>query len=177
MAIKRFAPVFAVFVLQFAGASLFLINILSSLIGWRFEPVSWALYELIEILAALGLLIGVVVSGSLVWNALKARDKAEEHLRLASTAFADLVAERFAEWGLSPAEKDVALFAIKGMSTADVANLRKTSEGTVKAQTNAIYRKAGVSGRGQLQALFIEDLMGDGIEHRIAGGANRDPSS
>ena len=32
-------------------------------------------------------------------------------------------------------------------------------EGTVKAQTNAIYRKAGVSGRSQLLSLFIEDLM------------------
>jgi len=37
--------------------------------------------------------------------------------------------------------------------------LRSTSEGTVKAQTNAIYRKAGVTGRPQLLSLFIEDLM------------------
>ncbi|MFN3578474.1 MAG: helix-turn-helix transcriptional regulator, partial [Tabrizicola sp.] len=56
---------------------------------------------------------------------------------------------------------DVALFAIKGMSTAEIAQLRSTSEGTVKAQTNAIYRKAGVTGRPQLLSLFIEDLMRD----------------
>jgi hypothetical protein len=31
----------------------------------------------------------------------------------------------------------------------------------VKAQTNAIYRKSGVSGRPQLLSLFIEDLMDD----------------
>ena len=55
----------------------------------------------------------------------------------------------------------VALFAIKGMSTAEIAALRSTSEGTVKAQTNAIYRKAGVSGRSQLLSLFIDDLMRD----------------
>jgi hypothetical protein len=53
----------------------------------------------------------------------------------------------------------VALFAIKGMSTAEISVLRTTSEGTVKAQTNAIYRKAGVSGRSQLLSLFIDDLM------------------
>ena len=58
-------------------------------------------------------------------------------------------------------KRDVALFAIKGMSTAEIASLRSTSEGTVKAQTNAIYRKAGVSGRSQLLSLFIEDLMRD----------------
>jgi DNA-binding NarL/FixJ family response regulator len=45
------------------------------------------------------------------------------------------------------------------MSTAEIATLRNTSEGTVKAQTNAIYRKAGVTGRPQLLSLFIEDLM------------------
>lgn len=73
----------------------------------------------------------------------------------------DLLTERFQEWGLTPAEKDVALFAIKGLSTSDIAVLRSTSEGTVKAQTNAIYRKAGVSGRSQLLSLFIDDLMRD----------------
>jgi hypothetical protein len=55
----------------------------------------------------------------------------------------------------------VALFAIKGLSTADIARMRSSSEGTVKAQTNAIYRKAGVSGRPQLLSLFIEELMQD----------------
>jgi DNA-binding NarL/FixJ family response regulator len=45
------------------------------------------------------------------------------------------------------------------LSIADIARLRQTSEGTVKAQSNAIYRKAGVNGRTQLLSLFIEDLM------------------
>ena len=60
---------------------------------------------------------------------------------------------------LTPAERDVAMFSIKGLSTAEIASLRKTSEGTVKAQTNAIYRKAGVAGRSQLLSLFVDDLM------------------
>jgi DNA-binding NarL/FixJ family response regulator len=45
------------------------------------------------------------------------------------------------------------------MSIAEIATLRNTSEGTVKAQTNAIYRKAGVSGRPQLLSVFIDDLL------------------
>ncbi len=56
-----------------------------------------------------------------------------------------------------------ALFALKGFSIAEIAALRDTSEGTVKAQTNAIYRKAGVSGRPQFLSLFVEDLMGDAV--------------
>jgi hypothetical protein len=31
----------------------------------------------------------------------------------------------------------------------------------VKAQTNAIYRKAGVTGRSQLLSLFIDEMMRD----------------
>jgi len=87
--------------------------------------------------------------------------EASERLRRASGAFMTLLCERFDDWGLTPAERDVALFAIKGLSTAEIASMRATSEGTVKAQTNAIYRKAAVNGRGQLLSLFIEDLMAD----------------
>jgi DNA-binding CsgD family transcriptional regulator len=86
----------------------------------------------------------------------------------AKLAFMGLLEERFAEWALSPAERDVALFAIKGMSTAEIGSLRNTSEGTVKAQTNAIYRKAGVTGRPQLLSVFIEDLMRDDSATRLA---------
>jgi DNA-binding CsgD family transcriptional regulator len=71
--------------------------------------------------------------------------------------------EKLNEWGLTPAEQDVALFAIKGFSTREISEMRNTSEGTIKAQTNAIYRKAGVSGRPQLLSLFIDDLMGDAL--------------
>ena len=34
---------------------------------------------------------------------------------------------------------------------------------SVKAQTNAIYRKADVTGRPQLLSLFIDDLMGEAL--------------
>jgi DNA-binding CsgD family transcriptional regulator len=127
--------------------------------------------EYMEIGASIGLVLGLVVGGLLVIRALKDRNSAEERLRRASGAFADLLQEKFAEWGLTASEKDVALFAIKGMSTADIAGLRSTSEGTVKAQTNAIYRKAGVSGRSQLLSLFIDDLMRDDGAVRTAANS------
>lgn len=84
---------------------------------------------------------------------------AEAKLKAASTAFGEHIQSRFDDWRLTPAERDVALFAIKGLNLAEIAGLRDTSEGTVKAQTNAIYRKAGVSNRSQLVSLFVEDLM------------------
>lgn len=95
----------------------------------------------------------------------------ESRLRAASGAFRNLLEDRFAEWGLTPVERDVALFSIKGMSTAEIARLRATSEGTVKAQTNAICRKASVSGRSQLLGLFIEELMSGPVAPGPSGPA------
>lgn len=139
----------------------FVSDILSSVLGLRASPISWQSRELIEIGAAVGLILGLVLGAMALRRSVRAQAVAEEGLRRASAAFMDLLAERFAEWALTPAEADVALFAIKGLSTAEIAGLRQTSEGTVKAQTAAIYRKAGVTGRPQLLSLFIEDMMRD----------------
>ena len=158
---KRTLPFVAILVVQALCAFFFVSDILSSFIGLQTAPISWEMRELLEIFAAFGLILGVMLGALQLRRALRERHKAEEQLRRASGAFMDLLKERFEEWGLTPSERDVALFAIKGMSTAEIATLRSTSEGTVKAQTNAIYRKAGVSGRSQLLSLFIEDLMRD----------------
>ncbi|RYG90633.1 helix-turn-helix transcriptional regulator [Loktanella sp. IMCC34160] len=146
-------------VVQLLCALFFVGNILTSVLG--FAPISWQISEYIEIGAALGLLLGIVVGAITLRRTLARNAQLDGQLRMVSGAFTDLMYERFAEWGLTPAEQDVALFAIKGMSISDIAALRSTSEGTVKAQTNAIYRKAGVSGRPQLLSLFIEDLLDD----------------
>jgi DNA-binding CsgD family transcriptional regulator len=148
---------------QASCAVFFVWDILSSLLGLRAAPISWQARELLELGAAVGLLLGSVMGALALRRTLRERNLARESLRRASGAFMELLAERFADWGLTPAEQDVALFAIKGLSTAEIAGLRATSEGTVKAQTNAIYRKAGVTGRPQLLSLFIEDLISDQV--------------
>lgn len=171
---QRAAPIIAIFVVQALCAFFFVSDILSSVLGLRTTPISWEMRELLEIGAAVGLVLGVVIGGLMLRRALRERNRAEERLRRASGAFMDLLEERFVEWGLTPSERDVALFAIKGMSTAEIAGLRSTSEGTVKAQTNAIYRKAGVTGRPQLLSLFIDDLMREDGAVRMAAAQPHD---
>lgn len=155
--------IFALLMAQIACAVFFISDILLSVIGLQTTAISWQTRELLEIGAAVGLILGAVLGAVALRRSLRKRRKIEGQLRLASGAFMELLEERFADWGLTPSERDVALFAIKGLSTQEIATLRNTSEGTVKAQTNAIYRKASVSGRPQLLSLFIEDLMGDGL--------------
>ena len=149
--------VLAIVIVQFFCAIFFVTQIVFSILG--IGPIAWQVYELIELGAALGLLLGTAL-GFIVLRRTMARNlKVEDQLRLASGAFVEAMEERFDQWNLTPAERDVALFAIKGLSTQEIATLREVSEGTIKAQTNAIYRKSGVSGRTQLLSLFIDDLM------------------
>lgn len=175
---KRQWVILAILIVQVLSAFFFVSDILSSYFGIWTKPLSWEAREFLELGAAAGLFLGVVLGALSLWQAHRDRRAAEERLRRASGAFMDLLQERFAEWDLTRAEADVALFAIKGLSTAEIGALRKTSEGTVKAQTNAIYRKAGVSGRSQLLSVFIEDLMRDqGSLRPAAVPIRRDPGA
>jgi len=139
---------------------LFVADILGSVLGIESVLLSWQTHELLEIGALLGLVLGFVLGALALLRAQRDARQAEAGLKRAQSAFAAVMDDRFDAWGLTPAERDVALFAIKGMTTAEIAGLRGTSEGTVKAQSNAIYRKAGVSSRSPLLGLFIEDLVG-----------------
>ena len=67
--------------------------------------------------------------------------------------------EQLTRWGLTEAEKEVAFLLLKGFSATQIAKLRKTSVKTVRTQMNAIYSKSGLSGRSELTAFFLEDLL------------------
>jgi DNA-binding CsgD family transcriptional regulator len=167
------AVLLAVLGVQLICSGFFLWDLISGLLGLRATPISWQSRELLEIGAALGLLLGLISGAVLLAQAQTRTARAEARLRVASGAFMELLDERFIEWGLTAAERDVALFAIKGMSLQEIASLRATSDGTVKAQTNAIYRKAGVSGRPQLLSLFIDDLMEGALVPKSGAGTGR----
>ncbi|UZD89611.1 helix-turn-helix transcriptional regulator [Cognatishimia activa] len=148
-------------VIQIGCALFFVSEIVLTIFGGRTAPISWRLRELLEIGAAVGLVLGTSFAFVALRTAQRQQAKAEESLRQVQSAFHEHLEERFEQWSLTNAERDVALFSLKGLSVSEIAAVRETSEGTVKAQSNAIYRKAGVSGRSQLLSLFIEDLIED----------------
>lgn len=67
--------------------------------------------------------------------------------------------EQFDRWQLSPAEKEVGLLLLKGLSHREIAEARSVTEATARQQARAVYKKAGLSGRHDLAAFFLEDLM------------------
>jgi DNA-binding CsgD family transcriptional regulator len=70
-----------------------------------------------------------------------------------------LIDKQFATWNLTHSERDVALLLLKGLSHKEIANIRDTSEKTVRQQAGQVYTKAKLEGRAQLSAFFLEDLL------------------
>lgn len=124
-----------------------------------FPKIGADLHTTFEALVAVALIIGTGFGAREMRRALSRIRRAEEALSLASGAFDEVLGSRFAEWGLTPSEAEVALFALKGLEVAEIARLRGTAPGTVRAQLNQIYTKSGSANRGQFVSLFVEELM------------------
>lgn len=113
----------------------------------------------VEAVIAFALLAGVFVGAAHVRRLLAEAQRREAALAVAQGALADHIAARFADWGLTGAESDVALFALKGCDVAEIAQLRGAAQGTVRAQLSQVYAKAGVTSQAGLVSLFLEDLL------------------
>lgn len=90
------------------------------------------------------------------------RHEAERWRREASAMVSGLgvaIEQQFERWGLSAAEKEIALLLLKGLEHKEIAELRNVSETTVRQQARSLYRKGGLSGRHDLAAFFLEDLL------------------
>ncbi|MBP0483056.1 helix-turn-helix transcriptional regulator [Sagittula salina] len=145
-------------VAQSLCAAFFAADVVADGIEARFPHiVNW--HFAVEALAALALIAGVIFEVRALMALLRRKAHLEEQLGLAAGAFHEIVTQRFSDWGLTPSEQDVAHFTLKGLAIPEIATLRGSAEGTVKAHLGGIYRKAGVKGRGAFLALFIEDLM------------------
>jgi DNA-binding CsgD family transcriptional regulator len=83
------------------------------------------------------------------------RARAETTLR----GLGEVIDEQMASWSLTPAEKETALFVLKGFAHKEIAALCGRSERTVRQHAVSVYKKSGLSGRAELSAFFLEDLL------------------
>lgn len=72
---------------------------------------------------------------------------------------AEAVDGQFTEWGLTAAERQTAFMLLKGHSHKRIARLTDRSERTVRQHAVAVYRKAGLAGRSELSAFFLDGLL------------------
>jgi len=83
------------------------------------------------------------------------RDSAQRALEGLGTA----LDAQFRAWDLTPTEREIALLLLKGYSHKRIADMTGRKERTVRQHGVVVYQKAGLSGRAELAAFFLEDLI------------------
>ena len=114
---------------------------------------------LAETVIAVGLVFGAAFGVREFMRANELLQRREKALASATGASGDVIEDQFTDWELKQAERQVAFMALKGFNNSEISRIRGTAEGTVRAQMTRIYSKAGVSGRAQFAAYFVEDLL------------------
>lgn len=112
-----------------------------------------------EVVAVVAALLGV---GLLAQRMLAARQEAAHWRSQAEQLLEELgsgVEQQFAAWELTAAEQEVARLLLKGLAFKEIAAVRDTSERTCRDQARAVYKKAGLAGRAELAAWFLEELI------------------
>lgn len=83
------------------------------------------------------------------------RHRAERSLR----GLGEEIDAQLRRWNLTPAERKIALLLLKGCGHKEIATLLGRSERTIRQHAVAVYRKSNLSGRAELAAFFLEDLL------------------
>ncbi|WP_045683745.1 helix-turn-helix transcriptional regulator [Martelella endophytica] len=119
--------------------------------------------SVIEALTAFVLVFGIFMAAWQLRLTLERMAAQGRALDIARGDFVRIIETQFDIWGLTAAEREVGMLALKGIDIAEIARLRGSAQGTVRTQMTRIYAKSGVSGRAQFAAWFVEELLGDGI--------------
>lgn len=141
------------------SALAFFTQLVGEISGIYVLGAGWVIHEIVSLITLLGFVTGGVLIARSSRKVMARNAEVETHLRTARGELFAVLDQKFDSWELSGAERDVALLTVKGMSVAEIAELRDTSQGTVKSQNNSIYRKAGVKSRTQLLSALIDELL------------------
>ena len=131
------------------------------------NPYRWAAYIAILCAALIVLIMVIRKKNRLREKALeehlrvveKEKQEAKEKLEEKLNSVSKHIENEFAGWGLTTAEKEIALMLLKGLTFKEIAEIRCKSERTVRQQAGAIYSKSGLANRSDLSAYFLEDFM------------------
>lgn len=163
---ERDLPLFAIVLTLFVSGGLVDLFVLD-------QPVEWMSFHVIfegaVLLVGLGMLLVLARARLQARRTIRelaaevaAHEADRERWRSGSQAalqsMAAAIDRQFDEWQLTPAEREVALALLKGHSHKAIAARTERSAQTVRSHAAAVYAKAGLSGRAQLSAFFLEDI-------------------
>jgi len=112
-----------------------------------------------KIIAEAALILAVILSLSSYFRLKETSDQSIDLVEPSRTGFDRILTRKFEEWELTEAQKDIALLSARGESISQIAEIRDTRGGTVKAHLHKIYKKASVSSRTELLAVLIDEML------------------
>ncbi len=92
-------------------------------------------------------------------NSHSSISKLSEEMRLARSAYSEVIHKQFIDWQLTESEQKVAMLMLKGLNFKEIGAVRATKEKTIRQQASNIYSKANVAGRHEFSAWFLEDFL------------------
>lgn len=137
-------------------------------------PTDWLSFH---VLFELGMIVAALVSATALWlgwwrsrqavvamaRSLEERRAERDAWRASAEKALDglgrAIDRQFDAWGLTPAEREVALLILKGHGHKQIAGLTGRSERTVRQHAVTVYGKAGLGSRAELAAFFLQDLI------------------
>lgn len=152
---------------------LFLIALGGMVDLWLDQPTVWLSFHVIYEIA---LVLGAGLTAAWLWIGWRQAERESAELRRSLSArqaerdawrasaeqslagLAQAIERQFDLWGLTPAERDVAIQVLKGRSHKEIAAATGRSERTVRQHAAAAYNKAGLDGRAALAGFFLEGL-------------------
>lgn len=147
----------AIILLQSVCAIFFIFDVVGDLSSYELSNAE-KLHLAAESVASITLIVAIILEISVLRNILLRKTHLEDQLTRSQKSLHEIVVHQLHAWELTPAEFDVAMFVFKGLNPPEIAELRGTSEGTIKAQLSAVYRKANVQNRAELLVSIIDGL-------------------
>jgi len=138
------------------------------------DPRTWRTFHVVVEVAIVALSLGLALYLLREWSRTEEvlehteeelerhreeRDRWRQRARTFLRGLGREIDRQFEEWDLTPSEKEVALLLIKGHSHREIARMTGRSERTSRQHAGSVYSKADLSGRAELAAFFLQDLM------------------
>lgn len=123
------------------------------------EPLVATWHIVPEAMASLALIIGIGFEVVYLVHLLQRKTSLERSVEMASAQLQDIIQSHFDSWKLTASERDVAALMIKGLSISEIASVRGSADGTVKAHLSAIYRKSNARNRAEVLSHIMDTLI------------------
>jgi len=147
--------VIALIAVQTACAAIFFLDVVRDIatpggMDWHIFP---------EAMAVFAMLLGIAFEVYYLLHLLQRKASLERSVGMASAQLQDIIQNHFDDWKLTASERDVAALMIKGLSISEIAGVRGSADGTVKAHLNAIYRKSNARNRAEVLSHIMDALI------------------